>query len=276
MRRLFCAFLAATIVGLAITTALALGSTVPNDRATLTSAACRRALDASRRMVSITSVMRPLPGTARMGMRFQLFGLNAGQVVTVHGGDLGTWLTPHPPTLGQLPNDVWIVHHPVSGVPVPGLYHFRVSFRWIGSDGQTLGTTVRTAPNCWQPDMRPELNVDSLTVQPVSGNPAEDTYSAEVSNMGMTTANAVEVQFTPVSGTAQLVTVPRLLPHEQNVVVFTGFACSAATGAPTVAIDPQHRISQKPGGTASLTATCPAPTSSTSSSAASGATTFGG
>ncbi len=197
MRRLLCALLGATIVGLTATAALALGSTVPSDRTTLTSAACKHALDSSRRTVSITAVMRPLPGTGRLAMRFQLFGLNDGQVITVHGGDLGTWLAPHPATLGQLPNDVWIVHHPVSGVPVPGLYHFRVTFRWVGSDGQTLGTTVRTGPDCWQPDMRPELNVDSVSVQPVSGNPAEDTYSAEVSNLGLTTASAVEVQFTP-------------------------------------------------------------------------------
>ncbi len=257
MRRLLCAFLAATIAGLAFTAALALGSGVPSDRASLTSAACRRALTPNRRTVSITSVMRPLPGTVRLTMRFQLFGQNAGRVITVHGGDLGSWLAPQPPTLGQLPNDVWIVHHPVSGVPVPGVYHFRVSFRWIGSNQRTLGTTVRLGPDCTQPDMRPELNVDSVSVQPVSGNPAEDTYSAEVSNMGLTTADSVEVQLTPVGGSSQSVTVPQLLPREQRVVEFTGAACNAALGGPTVAIDPEHRISQRPGGTASITATCP-------------------
>ncbi len=275
MRRLLCAFLAAIIAGLAAS-ALALASTVPSDRATLSSPACRRALDSSRRNVSITAVMRPLSGTGRLAMRFQLLGLDGGHVITVHGGDLGTWLAPHPATLGQLPNDVWIVHHPVSGVPVPGLYHFRVSFRWVGSAGQTLGTTVRVGPGCWQPDMRPELNVDSLAVQPVSGNPTEDTYSAQVSNMGLTTANAVEVQFTPVGGPAQTFTVPQLTPHEQRVVVFTGPACNAASGPPTVVIDPEHRISQRSGGTASMTATCPSSTSSSSSAGASGTTAAGG
>src|SRR5205085_9750940 len=96
--------------------------------ASLRSFVCRRALDPTQRVVSVTAVMGTLAGTERVQMRFRLLRRSAGTVAAVHGGDLGRWISPNPPTLGQHPKDVWIVRHPVTGVPVPGSYWFRVSF----------------------------------------------------------------------------------------------------------------------------------------------------
>ncbi len=261
MRRVFIALLAAITCGLAVTSAFAQGSTVPSDRSSLTTFFCHRALTASQRVVSVTAGMRPLPGTERLSMRFELLGYSAGRLTAVRGGDLGTWITPHPITLGQRPQDVWIVRHPVTGVPVPALYHFRVMFRWTGADQRTLGTAERMSTSCWQPDMRPVLSVDSLVAQPLAGNAAQDTYTATIANDGLTAANLVQVVFTFAGAPSQSITVSRLRPQDQRQLVFTGPACTA-TGAPTVSVDPSHRISQRPGGDASVTATCPAQTSS--------------
>ncbi len=244
--------------------ALALAASAPSDRTSLTAFACRRALEPDRRTVSVTAVMRPVPGTQRLTMRFELFGVGGGRTTPVRGGDLGTWLAPNPPTLGQLPDDVWIVHHPVKGVPVPALYHFRVAFRWMGTGSRILATAVRVSDNCWQPDMRPQLEVESTSAEPVGNGSGQDAYTAQIANTGLTAAKAVQVVFTPVGGPTQSVTLPQLGPQEQRTVQFTGPACTAASGAPTVAVDPNHKINQRPGGASSMTATCPTQTPSSS------------
>lgn len=140
----------AVAFGSATSTGLALGA-VPARRAHLEAFVCHRARRASRRVVSITAVMRPLPGTAAMRMRFELISDAGGHLAQVHGGDLGTWISPQPPTLGQDPGDVWIVRHPVYGLKAPADYRFRVSFRWLDFRHRVLATATRVSGVCWQP-----------------------------------------------------------------------------------------------------------------------------
>jgi hypothetical protein len=114
---------------------------------------CRRAFDPGQREVSVTAVMRPLPGTIRMRMRFELLRSQSGTSSFVRGGDLGIWISPQPLTLGERPADIWIVNHPVSGLPVPADYRFRVTFRWTGQGGRTIGRAVRLSERCRQLDL---------------------------------------------------------------------------------------------------------------------------
>ena len=53
---------------------------------------CQRALDPAARAVSVTAVMRPLPGTKKLELRFQLQSKSkpGGAYGAVSGGDLGT------------------------------------------------------------------------------------------------------------------------------------------------------------------------------------------
>jgi hypothetical protein len=69
---------------------------------------------------------------------------------SVRGSELGNWLSPVNPTLGQLPSDVWNVKKPVVNLPGPATYRFRVTFRWVGSSG-VIGNQTRLSPLCTQP-----------------------------------------------------------------------------------------------------------------------------
>jgi len=119
-------------------------------RATLDAFACVRAASPPDRAISVTAVMRPVSGTARMALRFELERRtpSAPAANEVSGGDLGKWLYPtDPPTLGQRPDDVWRLDKDVIDLD-PGVYRFSVWFRWIAADGRELGIVVRRSPPC--------------------------------------------------------------------------------------------------------------------------------
>src|SRR5205807_3462613 len=83
------------------------GATAPPPRSQLTGFACTHALDPSDRAIGVQAVMRPLTGTRRLAIRFELLKRPLGQPAqTVAGGDLGLWKTPPEPTLGQRSGDV--------------------------------------------------------------------------------------------------------------------------------------------------------------------------
>jgi hypothetical protein len=125
-------------------------------RASLEQMACQRASSALNRMVGITAVMRPLVGTRRMQLKFGLERrVASGQGFTdVQGRDLGNWLHPTAPaTLGQRTDDVWRVQKEVVNLTAPAVYRFRVSFKWTGSSGHTLGRVVLRSRTCYQPSV---------------------------------------------------------------------------------------------------------------------------
>jgi hypothetical protein len=135
--------------------ALAGASTSPPPRAALEDFGCQRSSDSLNRSVSVTAVMRPVTGTERMAMKFELLRRrNRSQTwvdVSSPNTDLGKWIHPtDPPTLGQRPGDRWTVNKPVVNLAAPAVYRFRVSFRWIGSSGSPLGTVVKLGKACDQ------------------------------------------------------------------------------------------------------------------------------
>ncbi len=243
--------------GSALPTTVALGA---DQHTALQDFVCHPAIKPGRRVVGVTAVMRPVPGTVRLDMRWQLMGTQAGHVTPVRGGDLGEWISPHDPTLGQQPGDVWVLKHPVTGVPVGYTYRFRVSFRWIGTGGSVIATSTRTSAPCWQPDMRPDLAVRSITVGPVQGDPSHNQYVAWIANDGLTAAGGFEVTFTPGggAGSAQTVTFPQLGSHQLVSETFTGPACTSAT-APTVTVDPEYAVPDPNRANNSMTAICSGP-----------------
>jgi hypothetical protein len=134
--------------------ALAAASTAaaaaPTGTAALTDFVCRSASNPLDRVVSVTAVMRPLPRTRRMALRFQLLRKAPGarRFTPVSGGDLGRWRHPRDPTLGRRPGDVWRLTKPVLDVQAPAVYRFRVTFRWILAGGRAQKTLY--SPRCVQ------------------------------------------------------------------------------------------------------------------------------
>jgi hypothetical protein len=148
---LACLAIAATV--LAGGPALAGASIPAPPRSELQGFACHQSSDSLNRWIEVTGVMRPVAGTQRMAMKFQLLRKesNGHSWIYVSGRGLGTWVHPtNPPTLGQRPGDHWSLQKPVVNLAAPAIYRLRVSFRWTGSAGHVLGTVARLSEPCDQ------------------------------------------------------------------------------------------------------------------------------
>jgi len=258
-------------VGAAVVCSLALGSgaaaatTTPPPNDQLRSFVCQKALDPPARAVSVQAVMRPLTGTSKMQMKFELLRQLKPHTrfLAVHGRGLGSWISPDDPTLGQQAGDVWILNHPVVNLIAPATYKFRVSFKWIGAQGQTLGTATQASPTCYQPELRADLLVRSLSVSPITSGPSAGqwAYTALVANRGLTGAGPVQVQFSggssaPVSSTVAWVGAKSSVRQR-----FVSAPCTAGSTL-TVTVDPTQSIDEFDYANNALTMACPAtPTS---------------
>jgi hypothetical protein len=230
------------LVVLALVGSAVAGASAAAPRARLRNLICQKALDPPARAVSITAVMRPLVGTQKLEMKFELLSRLPGSatLTQLSGTGLGTWIAPDNATLGRRPGDVWIVHHPVADLSAPAAYRFRVAFRWLGSHGRILGSATRTTGPCRQPELRPDLLVQSFTVQPVAGHPRIDDYVAKIRNGWATAAGPFDVEFTDATK-AKSVTIKRLGPHTTRKLQFIGLAC-VSTAPPSLTIDPQGQV----------------------------------
>jgi hypothetical protein len=220
---------------------------------------CQRSVNPVGRGVAVSAVMRPLIGTRRLSLRFELLTRTkaGGPWTSVPGGDIGAWLTPRDATLGRRPGDVWIVKKSVNELAAPAAYKYRVSFRWSGTRNRTLGTAVRTSPTCSQPELRPDLLVRSIDVQPVSGHPHLNLYVATIANGGATAAKRFRVQFfTPANGGAsKYKTIKVLASHASTTVAFEGAACSTSA-ASTITVDPDGVVNDYNRDNNTMTAMC--------------------
>jgi hypothetical protein len=251
---------ASLVVATATATAGPVGATTSPPRAQLRMFKCHRALDPPNRSVSVTAVMRPLAGTEHMAMKFDLLMSPTGPGVSkvVHSGDLGLWIAPRNPTLGQLPGDVWNVEKSVIALAAPAKYRFKVLFRWTGAHNRILGTAARYSPTCRQRELRPDLLVRSITVTPIANHPTRDRYAAVIANDGNSGAGPFNVLFAPANGSGTKTrTIMRLGAHSSITLNFVGPNCSTA-GPPTITADSANQVDDLNRANNSLTATCPA------------------
>jgi CARDB len=256
---------ALAVVSGALLTFASVAVASPLPRAQLEGYSCERALDPPNRSVSVKAVTRPLAGTRHLAVKFELFERDAGSSTSesvVRAGDLGVWISPRNPTLGQLPGDVWVLDKSVVNLAAPARYHFRVSFRWTGAHGRVLGTAVRYSPVCVQRELRPDLLVKSIAVSTIAGEPSEALYTAVIANRGATGAGPFEVLFTPGDGsTPKSRIVGYLAAGNSRSESFTGPACQSAD-PPTVTVDATDEVDDYNRANNQLTAVCPAPSTS--------------
>ncbi len=201
---------------------------------------CQRSVNPVGRGVAVSAVMRPLRGTRKLALRFELLTRTkpGSPWTSVPGGDLGAWLTPRNATLGQRPGDVWILNKSVNELAAPAAYKYRVSFRWAGTRNRTLGTAVRMSATCNQPELRPDLLVKSIDVLPVKGHPKLNEYVATIANRGATAARRFRVQFTAGNGSASKYKAVKVLPsHGTATASFEGPACSTSA-TKSITVDP--------------------------------------
>jgi hypothetical protein len=117
---------------------------------------------------------------------------------------------------------------------------------------------VHYSPRCAQPELRPDLAVSSILVEPIAARPNRDAYVAQIANQGATPTGPFEVLFASGDGSkVKTHTVGHLGAHRTVLVTFVGPLCSAG-GAPTVTADPTEQIDDFNRANNVLTATCPA------------------
>jgi hypothetical protein len=251
----------AAAVGLVVLAAGAAGVTASPPAAHLRGFSCQHAIRPVARSVSITAVMRPIRGTKRMSLRFELLSKTRmnGPWSTVSGGDLGHWVSPANPTLGQRAGDVWILHKSVIDLAAPASYRYEVSFRWIDGHEHTLGSAVRWSGTCTQRELRPDLVVRSIDVRPMKGDARHDSYTATIDNDGATAARRFRVQFAAANGTNRYDRVALLPAHStMQLPAFIGPACSSSA-ASTVTADPDGAVDDFNRANNTMTAVCSSP-----------------
>ncbi|MGI8712146.1 MAG: CARDB domain-containing protein [Solirubrobacteraceae bacterium] len=231
-------------------------------RSSLAGFGCQRALDPPSRSMSVRAVMRPLKATRKLSLKFELLEKLPGQAAArpvTGAGDLGVWVSPSDPTLGQRAGDVWQLNKAVYDLDAPATYHFRVTFRWRGAHGKVLGTAVASSANCVQRELRPDLLVRNVSVSAIPGHPQHQRYTAVIANRGATAAGPFQVLFTPGDGsTPQSVTIARLAARSTRTESFVGPLC-VASSPPTVVADSTSQVDDYNRDNNALTVSCPAP-----------------
>jgi hypothetical protein len=258
MKRLSAALLA---IVLASTVCASAASAAP-PRAQLLSFVCQRALDPASRAISVQAVMRPLPATRKLALKVDLLVRTGGATPAqsdIRAGDLGVWISPANPTLGQLPGDVWKFDKSVVALAAPASYRFRVSFRWTGANDRVIGSAVRYTARCKQRELRPDLLVGLITVSAIPGRPQQSLYTAAITNAGATATGPFDVLFTPGDNSPPKTHMVRNLgPYKTRSETFVGPLCTAAA-APTITADSAGQVDDLNRANNALTATCPAP-----------------
>ena len=258
MKRIALTVFCALIVGVIAATSVS----AETPRAQLRSFMCVTALDPPSRAISITAVMRPLNGTTKLQLKFQLFSRTSSTrpYTRVRGGDLNSWVSPTDASLGTRAGDVWKLNKPVVDLKAPATYRFRVTFRWIGAHDKVLGTSVRTTASCFQPELRPDLEVKSIAVEAVPGNANANAYVAAIRNRGATAAGPFEVQFIDGS-VVKTHSLTGLAAHTTIHERFIGPLCTS--GPATVTADPVDAIDDYNRSNNSLNVTCSSTPSAT-------------
>jgi hypothetical protein len=251
------ALLAAALPGAVAAQADGRAAPGPSPRAVLKDLVCQTALDPPARAVDVTAVMRPVTGTVRMAVQFVLLQRPAGALgfSSVAGPGLGSWVAPSDPTLGRRAADVWIIKHPVADLDAPAAYRIQVTFRWTGAKGRVLGMMVRTSRSCQQPELRPDLVVQGVSVSSDPSHPALDNYLVTLANTGASAAGPFTLQLADGSVVKDK-TINRLGPRTSRTFQFTGPACDASS-PPTVTADPSDQVDVSSRSGASLAVSCP-------------------
>jgi hypothetical protein len=179
--------------------------------------ACNTGLTSDLRLLDVRATMRAIHGTVRMAVRFDLAERTpaSGGFVPRTAPDLGLWLK------SKRGVDPYTYDQTVKGLDAPASYRMRVGFRWIGKHGRVIKSAHRFTPICQQPDMRPNLIVKNVIVEPATGNQPW-RYTVVLRNTGRTAAGPFSVGYEPTAAPAQTLPIAGLAPASQTRVTFTG------------------------------------------------------
>jgi hypothetical protein len=191
--------------------------------------ACERGAAEEDRAAVFEGRMGALPGGVRMQMRFalQTRGLDGGRWSAVAAPGFGTWAT------SDAGKQRYVYTKRVERLPAPAELRAVLRFRWLDAAGAVLARSRAVTRSCRQPDPRPDLEVDDVTVQETA-DPARRSYLALVRNTGRTAAPRSAVRLSAGGRALPAAEAPELAPGKAALVAFEGPAC--APGATLVAV----------------------------------------
>lgn len=220
--------------------------------------ACRRSPRTDYRSAVIAASMRPVAGGRKLSLRVDLYQrpLAGGRwALRSDVPGLSVWSGPSDPSIGTRANDVFKYRYAVGRLVVPFEYRFRVTFRWTDAAGGVVREEAATTSSCKEPDLRPDLVVDSATVAPPGLDEQLSLYTVVVRNAGRSPAWNVGVAATFA---APIRTVRRLAPQESAELTFLGPICAPELPGPTFLADPANTVDEAKETNNSLAVTCPA------------------
>jgi hypothetical protein len=213
--------------------------------------ACNPGLTSDLRLLEVRATMRSIPGAVRMAVRFDLSERTptSGGFAARAAPDLGLWLK------SKRGVDPYTYDQTVKGLDAPAAYQMRVGFRWLGKGGRVLKSAHRLTPVCQQPDLRPDLVIKSVFVEPpqVAGKPWH--YTVVVRNTGKTAAGPFSVGYEPTGAPAQALPIAGLAPATQTRVTFAGPAC-VSSGPPAFTADVSNQVDESSETDNQAAATC--------------------
>lgn len=224
---------------------------------------CHHALAPEARLLGVVATVHApagaVPATRRVGVRLHLLVRHAGEAT------FSAYAPPPPYTVQELGLDTWVrsgrgsrslrYSKTFNNLDAPAAYRFKVSFRRYGAHGKVVRTWSRRTHSCSQPDLRPDLQVRNVVVQPAGAK--RDRYRVFVRNRGKTAAGPFEVQLA-VGGT-KVVRRTVAAGLEAGGLTRVGFGRQPAcdTSPPVVTLDPDAAVAESDEADNVVPVTCP-------------------
>jgi hypothetical protein len=234
MRRLAITVFLLAATGSALARAQDVGSRPPL-RARL--AECSSGQSPAARYAVFAASMPAVPGSMRMGIRFDLLQrAPGGAFAPVAVPRWGVWERSRPGVPG------FLYSKRIDALAAPAAYRALVRFRWYGPNGATVRRARRLTAICRQPDPRPDLRVGAVTAR-AAGDPGSEIYDVVVRNVGRGDAESFSVVLT-VGGSAQPPrVVGSLAAGAHQVLEIVGPRCDAASRL-QVSLDPGGAVDE--------------------------------
>ncbi len=214
--------------------------------------ACETSLQQAERHMVAEGRMGVVPGTARLRLRFELEVRTPDRPkwTEVTGDKLGVWMTVSP-----APRRKYVYAKRIEGLAAPADYRMVVRFRWLGGDGEKLASAKRTSDVCEQPDLRPDLTPERVTLAPTE-NPGWARYVVPVRNSGVSAAGPFTVTITVAGETLRAQVPDGLAAGEVAALEIPGPRC--APGSPIrVDADPDGGVDEADEADNQLVRACP-------------------
>lgn len=234
MRRLATVVFLVAATGTALARAQDVGSRPPL-RARVTE--CSTGQSPAARYAVFGASMPAVPGSVRMGIRFDLLQRTPGRgFAPVAVPRWSVWERSRPGVPG------FLYSKRIDALAAPASYRALVRFRWYGPDGTTIRRARRLTAICRQPDPRPDLRVGAVSAR-AAADPGSEIYDVVVRNVGRGDAESFSVVLT-VGGAAQPPrVVGSLASGARQLVEIVGPRCDASSGL-QVSLDPGGAVDE--------------------------------